>query len=97
MSVFKDQDYDIELVSNVDFSTASSLKIRYEKPDSTGGEISATAGGVGNQTVTGAITDTINNQIGSWHFQIYALMSDSRVYYSNRVKVECKESIQVSV
>jgi len=93
MAVFTTQDLELTLASDISLGTASPLKIRYEKPDgTTEGEITAVAGGTGNQSATGDLTPAILNQSGDWVFQIEAVIS-SKTYFSSKSSVYIKAVI----
>ena len=82
MSIFIGQDLDITLVGDIDLSTASPRNIRYEKPDASTGEVTATAGGVGNVNAVGALTPAILDTAGTWKFFIEAVIS-AKVNFSS--------------
>lgn len=81
-TLFKDQDYRLEMATNIVLSSASTLNIRYEKPDETTGELSATVGGTGNQSALADITAAINDLTGNWEFQLEVVIG-GKTYFSS--------------
>lgn len=84
--IYIGQDFDVALTGDVDLSTASPLKIRFEKGDRTTGEVTATYSGTGNLIATGSITPEINTVRGTWTFQIEAVIS-SKTYFSSITRI----------
>ena len=87
------QDYGISLRSKVDLTDATTLQIRYEKPDGVVGVITATAGGGDNKTATGTITSTINNILGEWSFMVNSVFSGGSTYKTIKDSLECVDEI----
>ena len=89
MALFTGQDYQLILASDISLATASPLNIRYEKPDGTAGEVTAIAGGVGNQSAIADITAAINDTAGNWEFQFEAVIS-AKTRFSTMANVKIK-------
>ena len=92
MAVFTTQDLTVTLESDISLGTANPLKIRFEKTDGTTGEVTAVAGGTGNQSATGQLTPSILDQTGDWTFIIEAVIS-SKTYFSSEFNLFVKEVI----
>ena len=67
--IYKDQAYAIELDTETSLDTATSMQIRYKKPDGDVGYLPAEETGDGSGILSAIMTGAINDQTGQWELR----------------------------
>ena len=87
--IYAGADFTVNLDAGVDLSTATTLEIRYIKPDSSTGSKDASYSGT---TASADITPTENtsSDYGGWRFYVYAVI-DSKILIGETFKQKVTE------
>lgn len=93
MALFASQDYTLVLAgTGQNLATATTLKIRYTKPEGDEGELTALYQGTNDGDAYVDIAASLNNEPGGWLFQVEAVIS-GRTFLSSKAFVKINEPL----